>query len=557
MVESKFIFVTGGVLSSLGKGVAAASIGTLLESHGYSVMFQKLDPYLNVDPGTMSPYQHGEVYVTEDGTETDLDMGHYERFTSAKITKRCNYTSGRIYEKVIQKERKGEYGGKTVQIIPHVTDEIKRSILQLDGTADIIIIELGGTVGDIEGLPFLEAVRQLRNEVEDTALIHLTLVPYIESAGEIKTKPAQKSVRELLSLGISPDFIMCRSSIHITSETKRKIALFCNVKEQMVISASDVDNIYKVPIKFREESLDIHLLRKINLDIGDAEFVHEFMSHWYRYLEDVDIAKGALSKVRIGIVGKYVDNKDAYKSIEEALFHAASVNHINLEIIYIDSDWYKGGKFYPLINSNCQGILVPGGFGTRGIKGKMTAIRYARENNIPFFGICLGMQLAVIEFLQNELGMVNATSEEFKPGSDALHIFHLMKEWFDHRSGKIETRDESSNIGGTMRLGAYPTKLHQSITSLSYKLYGTTEIFERHRHRFEFNNYFRKEMEEAGMVVSGVSPDDELVEIVELDNHPWFIGCQFHPEFKSNPMKPHPLFDGFVKAAKNNKPIPY
>lgn len=537
--KTKFIFITGGVLSSLGKGLAAAAIGSLLESRGMTVTFQKLDPYINVDPGTMNPFQHGEVYVTDDGAETDLDMGHYERYTSAVMAQINNYTSGRIYYSVIMKERRGEYLGGTVQMIPHITDEIKRAVLQLDGTVDVAIIEIGGTIGDIEGLPFVEAIRQLRGDLgrEYTLFIHLTLVPYIKTAGEIKTKPTQHSVKELLASGIQPDILVCRTEVPLTDDLKKKIALFCNVEAKSVITAIDVDSIYEVPLRLHKEGLDDRILEKLGIWTG-APNIKPWEELVYRI-------KHPLHTVTIGITGKYVELKEAYKSLHEALMHGGVSNDARVELKYISADDLEEGTgLGPL--EECDGILVPGGFGSRGMEGKIRAITYARENKVPFFGICLGMQLAVVEFARNIAGLTDAHSVEFDPDA-ASPVIYLMKEWFDFRTGKTEIRDENSDMGGTLRLGAYPCKLIEG--TLAAAAYGQEEISERHRHRYEFNNTFRKQLEKAGLVVSGISPDETLVEIVELGNHPWFLGCQFHPEFKSKPMKPHPLFRDFIKAA--------
>ncbi len=541
--KTKFIFITGGVLSSLGKGLAAASIGSLLECRGMSVTFQKLDPYINVDPGTMNPFQHGEVYVTNDGAETDLDMGHYERYTDAVMAQKNNYTSGRIYYSVITKERRGEYLGGTVQMIPHITDEIKQAVLQLDGSVDVAIIEIGGTVGDIEGLPFIEAIRQLRGDLgrEYSLFIHLTLVPYIKTAGEIKTKPTQHSVKELLASGIQPDILMCRTEVPLDTSIKKKIALFCNVEPKAVITAIDVDSIYEVPLKLHAEGVDDRILEKLGIWTGAPN-----IKPWE---ELVDKIKHPKHRVTIGITGKYVDLKEAYKSLHESLIHGGIANDARVELKYIAADDLEtAGSTNEL--QECDGILVPGGFGSRGMEGKIRAITYARENKIPFFGICLGMQLAVVEFARNIAGLTKAHSTELDPETPEP-VIYLMKEWFDFRTGKIEIRDENSDMGGTLRLGAYPCKLiKDTLASAAYK---KDEISERHRHRYEFNNIFRKQLQKAGLVISGTSPDDELVEIVELNNHPWFLGCQFHPEFQSKPMRPHPLFREFIRAALNNK----
>ncbi len=541
--KTKFIFITGGVLSSLGKGLAAAAMGALLESRGMSVTFQKLDPYFNVDPGTMNPFQHGEVFVTDDGAETDLDMGHYERYTNALMGQKNNYTSGRIYFSVITKERRGEYLGGTVQMIPHITDEIKRAVLQLDGTVDVAIIEIGGTVGDIEGLPFIEAIRQLRGDLgrDYSLFIHLTLLPYIKTAGEIKTKPTQRSVKELLGAGIQPDILMCRTEQAISDEVKKKIALFCNVEAKSVITAIDVESIYEVPLRLHEEGLDEIILEKLGIWTGSPN-----IKPWQELVEKI---KNPVHSVTIGITGKYVDLKEAYKSLHEALVHGGIANSTRVELRYIAADKLSAEVVADELRG-CDGILVPGGFGSRGIEGKIVAINYARENKVPFFGICLGMQLAVVEFARYVAGLEQAHSEELDSDTGEP-VIYLMKEWLDFRTGKKEVRDKDSDMGGTLRLGAYPCVL--SDDSLALAAYGKKEISERHRHRYEFNNLFRQKLTEAGLVISGTSPDGELVEIVELRNHPWFLGCQFHPEFKSKPMQPHPLFKDFIKAALLNK----
>ncbi len=540
--KTKFIFITGGVLSSLGKGLAAAAIGALLESRGMTVTFQKLDPYINVDPGTMNPFQHGEVYVTDDGAETDLDMGHYERYTHAVMAQKNNYTSGRIYYSVIMKERRGEYLGGTVQMIPHITDEIKQAVLQLDGTVDVAIIEIGGTIGDIEGLPFIEAIRQLRGDLgrEYSLFIHLTLVPYIKTAGEIKTKPTQHSVKELLASGIQPDILMCRTEVPLTLEIKKKIALFCNVEPAAVITAIDVDSIYEVPLRLHEEGLDDRIIEKLGIWTGAPR-----IQPWEDLVHRI---KNPHHVVTIGITGKYVDLKEAYKSLHEALIHGGIANDTRVKLKYIAADELENGSLEAL--SGCDGILVPGGFGSRGIEGKIRAITYAREHRIPFFGICLGMQLAVIELARNLAGLEGANSEEFDKQTPHP-VIYLMKEWYDFRTGKTETRDENSDMGGTLRLGAYPCRLEKN--TLAFAAYAQEEISERHRHRYEFNNAYRQPLEKAGLLISGTSPDGELVEIVERSDHPWFLGCQFHPEFKSKPMRPHPLFREFIRAALREK----
>jgi len=543
-LHTKFIFITGGVLSSLGKGLAAASIGALLEARGLRITLQKLDPYINVDPGTMNPFQHGEVYVTEDGAETDLDLGHYERFTSAKMGAVNNYTSGKIYYSVIMKERKGVYLGGTVQIIPHVTDEIKESILQLASSqVDVAIIEIGGTVGDIESLPFLEAIRQLGYELgKDNALyIHLTYVPYIKTAGELKTKPTQHSVKELRAIGIQPDILLCRTDRFLPPEIKKKIALFCNVEEDAVITAKDVDCIYEIPLVFHKEGLDRKIMEYLNMWTREPD-----LSVWKKVVETY---KNPEDEVTIAIVGKYVHLKDSYKSLNEALTHGGLANRLKVNLKFVNSEEITEENVEELLKG-CDGVLVPGGFGTRGIEGKMIAIKYAREKKVPFLGICLGMQLSVIEFARNVLGWKDANSTEFDKNT-TKPVIYLMKEWFDYRTGKVEKRDETSDLGGTMRLGAYPCRLLKG--SKAWEAYQKEEIFERHRHRYEFNNAYREDIEKAGLKVVGTSPDGELVEIVELENHPWFVGVQFHPEFKSKPTAPHPLFRAFVKAAYQHK----
>jgi CTP synthase len=537
--KTKFIFVTGGVLSSLGKGLAAAAIGALLESRGLSVTFQKLDPYINVDPGTMNPFQHGEVYVTDDGAETDLDLGHYERYTTANMAQKNNYTSGRIYYSVISKERRGEYLGGTVQVIPHVTDEIKRAIRQLENDVDVAIIEIGGTIGDIESLPFLEAIRQFRYDVgrENSIFIHVTLVPYIKTAGEFKTKPTQHSVKELRAIGIQPDFLLCRSEKPLSEDLKAKIALFCNVDTGAVISACDVTNIYEVPLCFHDEGLDEKILERLNIWTGAPR-----LEPWRELVEKIRHPK---HKVIIGITGKYVELTESYKSLHEALVHGAVANDAKVELRYVSAEEIQEKGAESLLEG-CHGILVPGGFGNRGVAGKIKAITCAREKRIPFFGICLGMQLAVVEFARNIAGMKDADSTEFNPHT-THPVIYLMKEWFDYRTNRVEVRDEGSAMGGTLRLGAYPCHLKSS--TFAHAAYNQSNIFERHRHRYEFNPEFREILTEKGLIISGTSPDDTLVEIVELAGHPWFLGCQFHPEFKSRPMEPHPLFREFIKAA--------
>ncbi len=543
--RTKFIFVTGGVLSSLGKGLAAAAIGALLESRGLTVTFQKLDPYINVDPGTMNPFQHGEVYVTDDGAETDLDMGHYERYTNAVMAQKNNYTTGRIYYSVITKERRGEYLGGTVQVIPHITDEIKAAVLQLDGSVDVAIIEIGGTVGDIEGLPFIEAIRQLRGDLgrENSLYIHLTLIPYIKAAGEIKTKPTQHSVRELRADGIQPDILVCRTEVPIDDKLKSKIGLFCDVSTDAVITAIDVDTIYEVPLRLHKEGIDTKILELLNIWTGKPN-----IKPWKDLVRKI---KNPTDTIEIAITGKYVDLTESYKSLHEALVHGGLANDVKVELRYVSAeDLENKNKDIEKLLKGCHGILVPGGFGRRGVEGKIKAINYARENKIPFFGICLGMQLAVVEYARNVLGLKKAHSTEFDSKSPDP-VIYLIKEWFDYRNNKMQVRDETSDKGGTLRLGAYPCVLiDDTFAKNSYK---TSEISERHRHRYEFNNEYRDQLEENGLVISGASPDNNLVEIVEIAEHPWFLGCQFHPEFKSKPMAPHPLFAAFISAAIKHK----
>ncbi|MCB2191624.1 MAG: CTP synthase [Deltaproteobacteria bacterium] len=538
----KFIFTTGGVLSSLGKGLASASIGALLEARGLTVVLQKLDPYVNVDPGTMNPFQHGEVYVTDDGAETDLDMGHYERFTHAKITKKCNYTTGSIYNSVINKERRGDYLGGTVQIIPHVTDEIKHAITNVVDGSDLAIVEIGGTVGDIESLPFLEAIRQFRNDVgkENCLYIHLTLVPYIKTAGELKTKPTQHSVSELRRVGIQPDILLCRTEMPLDRSLKEKIALFCNVEPEAVITAVDVETIYECPLKFHEQGLDEQVCRKLNIWTRSPK-----LDNWEELVYKL---KNPAHEVAIAMVGKYVDLRESYKSLNEALCHGGVANNTHVNITYVDSEQVE--REGAGIIGEVDGILVPGGFGSRGVEGKIKAVQMAREQNIPYFGICFGMHMAVIEYARNVLGWKEAHSSEIDPNTP-YPVIYLMREWFDFRSQQIERRDELTDKGGTMRLGAYPCKLIQD--TLAYKAYKTEEISERHRHRYEFNNEFKEALADKGLIVSGTSPDGELGEIVEMTDHPWFLGCQFHPEFQSRPMNPHPLFRDFIRAALRHK----
>jgi len=540
--NTKFIFVTGGVLSSLGKGLASAAIGALLESRGLKVTLQKLDPYINVDPGTMNPFQHGEVFVTDDGAETDLDLGHYERFTTAHLGRNNNFTTGKIYDSVITKERRGDYLGGTVQVIPHITDEIKNSIKLVAGDVDIVIVEIGGTIGDIESLPFLEAIRQFRTDVgeENVLYIHLTLVPYIGTAGEVKTKPTQHSVKELRSIGIQPDILLCRTDRFLSKEIKSKIALFCNVSVDAVITAKDVEVIYEVPMVFHKEGLDRKIIELLNIWTRAPK-----LENWE---ELVDKFKDPTHEVKIAIVGKYVDLTESYKSLNEALFHGGIANDCRVTLDFVDSEQLDPGSC-DIRLSGADGILVPGGFGTRGIEGKICAAHFARTRRIPYFGICLGMQIACIEFARNLAGLTKANSSEFDEFTPDP-VIYLMTEWFDEKTGSVQKRDEGSDKGATMRLGAYPCDLKED--TFAKRAYGQTNISERHRHRYEFNNAYREVLEENGLVVSGVSPDGELVEIVEIPDHPWFLGCQFHPEFKSRPMQPHPLFRDFIKASLEN-----
>ncbi|MCX8110740.1 MAG: CTP synthase [Syntrophorhabdaceae bacterium] len=537
LMRQKFIFVTGGVVSSLGKGIASASIGALLESRGLTVALKKLDPYINVDPGTMSPFQHGEVYVTDDGAETDLDLGHYERFTNSTGSKRSNFTTGQVYDSVISRERKGEYLGVTVQVIPHITDEIKNRILDVDDGIDIVIVEIGGTVGDIESLPFLEAIRQLRNDLgkENTLFIHLTLVPFIKTADEVKTKPTQHSVKELREIGIQPDILLCRAEDFLKQPLKDKIALFCNVEKDAVITAKDVDIIYEVPLLYHSEGLDEKITKILNIWSRKPD-----LSKW----EDiVHTIKNPKRNVEIALVGKYVRLKDSYKSLNEALVHGGIANNCRVNIRYVDSEELETGSLSFL--DGVDGILIPGGFGDRGIEGKIMAIRYAREKKIPFFGLCLGMQLAVIEIGRHLAGLEGAHSTEFNEHTPNPLIY-LIEEWVD-RENVVQRRDKFSAKGGTMRLGAYKCMLKQG--SLASRAYMQEFVYERHRHRYEFNMAFRSQLEDCGMEITGISPDGKLVEIIELKGHPWFLACQFHPEFKSKPFDPHPLFREFIKAS--------
>ena len=537
---ARFIFVTGGVVSSLGKGLASASLASLLQHHGYNVRIRKLDPYLNVDPGTMSPYQHGEVYVTDDGAETDLDLGHYERFTGVISRKSDNITSGTVYQKIISKERRGEYLGATVQVIPHVTNEIKEFISNDIQDEDFVICEIGGTIGDIESLPFIEAIRQFNNDNgrENSMFIHVTLVPFIASSGELKTKPTQHSVKELRSLGIQPDILLCRADREIPVDERRKIGLFCNVKHDCVIQAINANTIYEVPINFKNEELDKRVLEYFNLD-NSKEIDLKMWSQVSKHILEPD------GEVSIGIVGKYTGLADAYKSLNEALSHGGIFNNVKVSLKWIESDELNE-RNVNLKLSSCNGILVPGGFGERGSEGKILAIQYARTNNIPYFGICFGMQLAVIEMARNILNIKDASSSEF--GNCKNSIVGLMTEWVTS-DNKVEKRDLNGDLGGTMRLGAYDAMLKKD--SKVFKIYENEMISERHRHRFEVNNNYEKDLIKEGVVFSGYSPDGLLPEIVEISNHPWFIGVQFHPELKSKPFDPHPLFKSFISAAKD------
>lgn len=524
-------------MSSLGKGIASASLGAILQARGLSVNMIKLDPYINVDPGTMSPFQHGEVYVTEDGAETDLDLGHYERFVGIRCSKSSNYTTGQIYENVIARERRGDYLGATVQVIPHITDEIKNRILNSTNGADIVLVEIGGTVGDIESLPFLEAIRQLGFELghDNVLYLHLTLVPYLPAAGEIKTKPTQHSVKELRSIGIQPDILLCRSDREVPIEERRKIALFTNVAEDAVISSVDMDHIYKIPRELHEQGLDDIVVKHFSLDLPPVD-----LSDWDRVVSALDTQD---HEVNIGFVGKYVDHTDAYKSLNEALDHAGIHTHTRVNIVKIDSDSLESDGVDSL--KDLDAILVPGGFGSRGIEGKIIAANYARTHQLPYLGICLGMQVAVIDFARNVLGLKKAHSTEFNPKTPDP-VIALISEWLN-QDGSVEKRDETVDLGGTMRLGAQLCKLVPG--TITRKAYGTDEINERHRHRYEFNNNYLDRLQEAGLVISGLSIDNELVEMVELSDHPWFIGCQFHPEFTSRPREGHPLFNSFINAA--------
>lgn len=533
-MSTKYVFVTGGVVSGLGKGITAASLGRLLKNRGLSISIQKFDPYLNVDPGTMSPYQHGEVFVTDDGAETDLDLGHYERFIDESLSKNSNVTTGRIYSSVIEKERRGEYLGGTVQVIPHITNEIKDKVYQVakERDVDVVITEIGGTVGDIESQPFLEAIRQIKSEVgaENVCYIHVTLVPYLGKSGELKTKPTQHSVKELRTIGIQPDIIVCRTEKELNEDLKAKIGLFCNIEGKSVIQNLDADHLYEVPLMLHGEGLDNLVIEKLHLGCKDID-----NSEW---IEMVNKIKNLKHNVEIALVGKYVELHDAYISVVEALSHGGYANDSKVKIRWINAEDIENGDVNEILKG-VDGVLVPGGFGDRGVEGKIESIRWARENKVPFLGICLGMQCAVIEFSRNVLGFEGANSSEINPNTK-YPVIDLMNDQKD-----IE------NLGGTMRLGQYPCKLDEE--SKSHDLYGADLINERHRHRYEFNNTYRDQISEAGMKIAGTSPDDRLVEIVEIPDHPWFVAAQFHPELKSRPNKPHPLFRGFIEAALNNK----
>ncbi|WP_447529650.1 CTP synthase [Vreelandella sp. TE19] len=538
---TRYIFVTGGVVSSLGKGIASASLAAILEARGLKVTMLKLDPYINVDPGTMSPFQHGEVFVTEDGAETDLDLGHYERFIRTRMTQGNNFTTGRVYEHVLRKERRGDYLGGTVQVIPHITDEIKQRVYDGGKGFDVALVEIGGTVGDIESLPFLESIRQIRSEqgANRALFMHLTLVPYIKTAGETKTKPTQHSVKELRSIGIQPDILICRSEVELEESERRKIALFTNVEERAVVPLQDADTIYRIPLMLHEHGLDDIVCDKLRLEAGPAD-----LTEWVKVL---DSKLNPLKSVSIAMVGKYMELLDAYKSLNEALIHAGIQGRIKVNIDYIDSEDIERHGTERLAGKDA--ILVPGGFGERGVEGKIKTAQFARENNVPYLGICLGMQVAVIEFARNVAGWTDANSTEFT--HDTQHpVVGLITEWIN-AEGKIELRDAASDLGGTMRLGGQVC--HLAPNSRAREAYGSDEIVERHRHRFEVNNQFIDELEKAGLVISGKSVDQSLVEMVELSDHPWYVACQFHPEFTSTPRDGHPLFSGFVNAAVEHK----
>lgn len=534
---TKYIFITGGVVSSLGKGIASASLGALLQARGFKVRLRKLDPYLNVDPGTMSPYQHGEVFVTDDGAETDLDLGHYERFTDVSARKGDNVTTGKIYSRVLQKERRGDYLGGTVQVVPHVTNEIKEYILSDVTDEDFVLCEIGGTVGDIESQPFLEAIRQLSNELEknQTMFVHLTLLPYIPTAGELKTKPTQHSVKNLLSYGIQPDMLLCRTNIPIEESERKKIALFCNIREKDVIEAQDVKTIYEVPISYHMQGMDVRVCKHFNIECED----NPDLSRWENIVSRVQKPEG---EVTIAVVGKYTSMIDAYKSLNEALTHGGIANNVKVNIKWLESEVFESDEAIHKLE-DVHGILVPGGFGFRGAEGKIKAVELARKKDIPFFGICFGMQMAAIEIVRNILGKKEASSSEF--GKTKKPVIGLMTEW--EKEGKVQKRTKESDLGGTMRLGAYECHLKEG--SIVKEIYGKDVIFERHRHRYEMDMSYKKELEEKGVLISGVSPDGLLPEIIEIKDHSWFVGVQFHPELKSRPFNPHPLFKSFIKAA--------
>ena len=539
--QTRFIFVTGGVVSSLGKGIASASLGALLESRGLSVTILKLDPYINLDPGTMSPFQHGEVFVTEDGSETDLDLGHYERFLNSRMSKSNNFTTGQVYEEVLRKERRGDYLGGTVQVIPHITDEIKKRIIKGAGDSDVAIVEIGGTVGDIESQPFLEAIRQMKLDFlpQQTLFMHLTLLPYLKSAGETKTKPTQRSVKEMLSHGLQPDILICRSDVSMEEDERRKIALFTNVDKSSVISMRDVDSIYKIPIELNKQKVDDIVVRKLKLNCKKDPKLND----WKRVIkEDLD----PKDFVKVSMVGKYTELADAYKSLNEALKHGGLKNNLKVEINYVDSEKLDSKNVHKYLKDS-DAILVPGGFGERGIEGMIASVRYARIKSIPYLGICLGMQIAVIEFARNVTKLKMANSTEFD-AQTKYPVVGLISEWLDDE-GSLERRDSNSNLGGTMRLGAQECVLEKG--SLVRSLYKQDRIKERHRHRYEVNNNFIDRLSSKGLMVVGKSKDKMLVEVIELKDHPWFVGCQFHPEFTSDPRRGHPLFSGFIKAAKN------
>ncbi|MCD6429937.1 MAG: CTP synthase [Deltaproteobacteria bacterium] len=548
-MKPKYIFVTGGVISSLGKGLAAASLGALLEARNLTVGMQKLDPYLNVDPGTMSPFQHGEVFVTDDGAETDLDLGHYERFTHTKLTRISNYTSGKIYDQVISKERRGDYLGGTVQVIPHITNEIKSCIRQWPDNIDVAIVEIGGTVGDIESQPFLEAIRQFRNDVgsKNVLYIHLTLVPYIKTAGELKSKPTQHSVKELRQIGIQPDIILCRADRELSQDIKDKISLFCNISGDAVFTARDVDSIYECPMALHEEGVDDKVVSLLNIWTGAPR-----LETWREIVRKIKEPSG---EVTIGIVGKYIALTESYKSLNEALTHGGIANDVKVNLEYIDAEEIDGLSDEQMATrfQNIDGFLIPGGFGTRGVEGKIAAVGFARRRKIPLFGICLGMQLMVVEFARNEAGLKDANSAEFD-ATTPEPVFYLLKEWTSPDGSRKFTQDENSDKGGTMRLGAHPCRLSEG--SFARQAYNQqAEIAERHRHRYEFNNQFRKALEDKGLKVTGTHLHHDLVEIIEIRDHPWYLGCQFHPEFTSKPMRPHPLFVAFIKASKERRKV--